>query len=115
MTHLATVSPKFQVSLPKALRDRLGLRPGDRLVVEEKGATSSSLLPPRSPRTSSFSGAGAGRRESCRPNRTSRPGAFPVLMALVKWIRWPPICLKPRPAKPRGVRNRESRLHGAFR
>lgn len=36
MTHLATVSPKFQVSLPKALRDRLGLRPGDRLVVEEK-------------------------------------------------------------------------------
>jgi antitoxin MazE len=36
VTHLATVSPKFQVSLPKALRDRLGLRPGDRLVVEEK-------------------------------------------------------------------------------
>ena len=36
MTHLATVSPKFQVSLPKALRDRLGLKPGDRLVVEEK-------------------------------------------------------------------------------
>ncbi len=36
MTHLATVSPKFQVSLPKALRDRLGLKPGDRLVVEER-------------------------------------------------------------------------------
>ena len=36
MTHLATVSPKFQISLPKALRDRLGLKPGDRLVVEEK-------------------------------------------------------------------------------
>jgi len=36
VTHLATVSPKFQVSLPKALRERLGLRPGDRLVVEEK-------------------------------------------------------------------------------
>ena len=36
MTHLATVSSKFQISLPKALRDRLGLRPGDRLVVEER-------------------------------------------------------------------------------
>lgn len=36
MAHLATVSPKFQVSLPKVLRERLGLRPGDRLVVEER-------------------------------------------------------------------------------
>lgn len=36
MTHLATISSKFQISLPKALRDRLGLRPGDYLVVEER-------------------------------------------------------------------------------
>lgn len=36
MTHLATVSSKFQISLPKALRDRLGLKPGDHLVVEER-------------------------------------------------------------------------------
>ena len=36
MTHLATISSKFQISLPKALRDRLGLRPGDHLVVEER-------------------------------------------------------------------------------
>lgn len=35
MSHLATVSPKFQISLPKALRERLGLKPGDHLVVEE--------------------------------------------------------------------------------
>ncbi len=36
MAHLATVSSKFQISLPKALRERLGLRPGDYLVVEER-------------------------------------------------------------------------------
>lgn len=36
MNHLATISSKFQISLPKALRDRLGLRPGDHLVVEER-------------------------------------------------------------------------------
>ena len=36
MTHLATISSKFQISLPKALRDRLGLQPGDHLVVEER-------------------------------------------------------------------------------
>ena len=35
MSHLATVSSKFQISLPKALRERLGLKPGDHLVVEE--------------------------------------------------------------------------------
>ena len=35
MTHVATVSSKFQISLPKSLRERLGLRPGDHLVVEE--------------------------------------------------------------------------------
>jgi len=36
VTHLATVSSKFQISLPKVLRERLGLRPGDHLVVEER-------------------------------------------------------------------------------
>lgn len=36
MTHLAIVSSKFQISLPKALRDRLGLRAGDHLVIEER-------------------------------------------------------------------------------
>ena len=36
MPHLATVSPKFQISLPKVLRERLGLKAGDHLVVEER-------------------------------------------------------------------------------
>jgi AbrB family looped-hinge helix DNA binding protein len=36
VTHLATVSSKFQISLPKALRERLGLHAGDHLVVEER-------------------------------------------------------------------------------
>ncbi len=36
MSHVATVSPKFQISLPKVLRERLGLKPGDRLMVEER-------------------------------------------------------------------------------
>ena len=40
MTHLATVSSKFQISLPKALREHLGLRAGDRLVVEEREGNS---------------------------------------------------------------------------
>ena len=36
MSHVATVSPKYQISLPKAVRERLGLKPGDRLMVEER-------------------------------------------------------------------------------
>jgi AbrB family looped-hinge helix DNA binding protein len=31
------MGPKGQVVVPKLIRDRLGLRPGDRLVVEEHG------------------------------------------------------------------------------
>jgi AbrB family looped-hinge helix DNA binding protein len=31
------VGPKGQVVLPKAVRDRLGIRPGDEVVVEEVG------------------------------------------------------------------------------
>lgn len=36
MSHVATVSPKYQISLPKVVRERLGLKPGDRLMVEER-------------------------------------------------------------------------------
>jgi AbrB family looped-hinge helix DNA binding protein len=31
------LGPKGQVVIPKAIRDRLGLRPGDRVVVEQDG------------------------------------------------------------------------------
>lgn len=36
MTHLVRISSKSRISLPKALRDRLGLQPGDYLVMEER-------------------------------------------------------------------------------
>ncbi|MGI8438921.1 MAG: AbrB/MazE/SpoVT family DNA-binding domain-containing protein [Thermoleophilaceae bacterium] len=32
------VGPKGQVVIPKRIRDRLGLRPGDRVSVEQQGA-----------------------------------------------------------------------------
>ena len=32
------VSPKFQVVIPRAIRECLGLRPGEKVVVFEKGA-----------------------------------------------------------------------------
>jgi len=38
MIILSTVSEKGQITVPKRLRDRLGIRPGDRLeLVEEEG------------------------------------------------------------------------------
>jgi antitoxin PrlF len=38
MMMLSTVSEKGQITVPKRLRDRLGIRPGDRLrLVEEAG------------------------------------------------------------------------------
>ena len=41
-----TVSPKFQVVIPRAVRDRMGLRPGQKLaVVEYEGRI--ELIPER--------------------------------------------------------------------
>ncbi len=39
---VATLSPKGQTTIPKSVRDRLGLMPGDRLefVVDDSGAVS---------------------------------------------------------------------------
>jgi len=33
------VGPKGQVVIPKVIRDRLGIRPGDRVAVEQQGET----------------------------------------------------------------------------
>ena len=33
--HLVTVSPKYQVVIPKAIRESLGLRPGQKMQVVE--------------------------------------------------------------------------------
>ncbi len=41
-----TVSPKFQVVIPKALRERLKLRPGQKLLIYEQDG-SLRLEPPR--------------------------------------------------------------------
>lgn len=41
-----TVSPKFQVVIPKALRERLKLRPGQKLLIYEQDG-SLHLEPPR--------------------------------------------------------------------
>ena len=38
MDHV-TVSPKFQVVIPKAVREALGIRPGQKLAVLAKGRT----------------------------------------------------------------------------
>jgi AbrB family looped-hinge helix DNA binding protein len=36
--HQVTISPKFQVVIPRAVRERLGLRPGQKLqVIEHAG------------------------------------------------------------------------------
>ena len=34
---MVTVSPKFQVVIPKSVRERAGIKPGDRMVVLQKG------------------------------------------------------------------------------
>jgi len=39
MMDTVTVSPKFQVVIPKEVRKDLNLRPGEKLVVIEKGGT----------------------------------------------------------------------------
>ena len=41
-----TVSPKYQIVIPKAVRERLGFRPGQKLGVLIKGTTV-SLVPVR--------------------------------------------------------------------
>jgi antitoxin PrlF len=37
MTNVATISEKGQVTIPKRIRDELGIRPGDRLEFEVRG------------------------------------------------------------------------------
>ena len=32
-----TVSPKFQVVIPQSVRDRVGVKPGERMMVMERG------------------------------------------------------------------------------
>ncbi len=43
----AILSSKFQLVIPKAVRDRLGLKPGQRIIVLEKGGVI-HLVPERS-------------------------------------------------------------------
>lgn len=38
MSAASTISPKNQVTIPKALREKLGWRPGQKLALIEKGA-----------------------------------------------------------------------------
>jgi AbrB family looped-hinge helix DNA binding protein len=38
MTAVSTISPKYQVSIPKALRDQLHWRPGQKLAFIPKGS-----------------------------------------------------------------------------
>jgi AbrB family looped-hinge helix DNA binding protein len=46
----STISEKGQVTVPKPLRDRLGIRPGDRLeFIEEQGHLVVSKAAPRDP------------------------------------------------------------------
>lgn len=44
--HAVTVSPKFQVVIPKELRERLKLKPGQKLYIYEREGTL-RLEPPR--------------------------------------------------------------------
>jgi AbrB family looped-hinge helix DNA binding protein len=39
MTSSSRLGPKGQVVIPKPIRERLGLRPGDRVIVEQDGAS----------------------------------------------------------------------------
>lgn len=34
---IVTVSPKFQVVIPQSVRDRVGIKPGERMIVMERG------------------------------------------------------------------------------
>lgn len=34
---MVTVSPKFQVVIPQSVRDRVGIKPGERMMVMERG------------------------------------------------------------------------------
>lgn len=40
MVEIVKVTRKFQVTVPKRAREKIGLRVGDRLVVSERGASS---------------------------------------------------------------------------
>ncbi len=37
MRAIVTVSPKFQIVIPREMRERLGLKPGEKLLVWEHG------------------------------------------------------------------------------
>lgn len=54
---LATITSKVQVTIPASVRQRLGLRPGDKVVfiVEDDGTV--RLHPPRYPTVASLRGA----------------------------------------------------------
>jgi AbrB family looped-hinge helix DNA binding protein len=45
MSTVTTISPKYQVSIPKALRDKLHWRPGQKLAFIPKGSNGLLMIP----------------------------------------------------------------------
>jgi AbrB family looped-hinge helix DNA binding protein len=43
--HSVTVSPKFQIVIPKALRERLKLRPGQKLFIYDQNGSLRLIVP----------------------------------------------------------------------
>jgi antitoxin PrlF len=60
---LSTVSEKGQITVPKRLRERLGIHPGDRLeLVEDAGRLVATKTVPGDPVAAVYGILGAGRR-----------------------------------------------------